>query len=279
MTTSASMRFSTARVFAGVGTAFARRWRAILALTLLFDFAPSLILGLALRSQSAVSIRIDIPPAAGAAHHALAPPSISAPADFLAHNVGLVLAAFGLLLVAGRALAAMLNALTVAALVDDPRSPASILLGCGRAAGPLALATLLYLAALTAGAIFIVPALIIWAAWSLVYPVLLSEKTSVLGAFRRSAELSRGHRWLILALRGMIIAAWIFLRTVMAILVVSVMATGRWMDAVEVVTLVAAPVISSLAALFYELLVGALYVELRRTKEGLAPGMADQVFG
>jgi len=272
--------FSTTRVFAGVRAAFVRRWMTIVALTFVFGFAPSLVWEIAIRIQTAVSYRVDIPPAApGPTQPAPPRASVSTPTDFLSHGVGMALAAFALVTLGGRALAATLNALSVAALTGDPRSGGDILLACGRSAGPLALAALLYILALLAGGILVVPALIILAAWSVIYPVLLTEKTTVLGAFRRSAELTRGHRWLILGLRGLMIVGWFLIRTLAGMLIVRLLVSEPTWDATATVALLIAPAVSALTDGFYELFVGALYVELRRVKEGLAPGMAGEVFG
>jgi hypothetical protein len=48
--------------------------------------------------------------------------------------------------------------------------------------------------------LLVVPGVLMFLAWAVIVPVLVVEKTGVFGAFGRSAELTRGHRWAILGL-------------------------------------------------------------------------------
>ena len=48
--------------------------------------------------------------------------------------------------------------------------------------------------------LLIVPGIILACAWSVTVPALVAENRGVMGAFERSAELTRGNRWMIFAL-------------------------------------------------------------------------------
>lgn len=66
--------------------------------------------------------------------------------------------------------------------------------------------------AITCGLILlVVPGVILACAWSVAVPALVEENTGVFGAFRRSAELTRGNRWRIFGL------AWAYIGIVLIV--------------------------------------------------------------
>lgn len=126
--------------------------------------------------------------------------------------------------------------------------------------------------------LLIVPFLILMVVWSVAVPSLVVERTGVIGAFGRSSDLTRGHRWAIFAL--------MLVYGVLILIVTMIM--GGVVGAFAGVTMVAghlepgSGVLSPIAAIFNAVTatvlgavsaagVAALYYHLRLIKEGVAP--------
>jgi hypothetical protein len=262
---------SLGRVFAGMRTTFARRWLTILALSIACGIAPGMANEMAI--QSVVSVRVNLAPAA----QAKAKPPPAAASDVALHTVYLVSGVVALV-IAGRVLAAVLSIMTIGELVGDRRPLGSLLGQVARAAPTLALSALLYVLAVLAGAVLIVPALMMMSAWALIYPIQLTERTTALAAFRRSAELTRGHRWLVLGARLLVMVGWLVARALAYFGVLALISMGLMLDTGPILRLVMAPLLSTVTAVFLGLFFAALYVELRREKEGMMLGTVDDVF-
>ena len=126
--------------------------------------------------------------------------------------------------------------------------------------------------------LLIVPGIILLVVWSVAVPSLVVERTGVIGAFSRSADLTRGRRWAIFGLMLIyLVLSWIVGMIAGALMFglgggVSALASG------STPTFVGSPVTAVLTALLATVLgalsasgVAALYYQLRLTKEGVAP--------
>jgi hypothetical protein len=115
--------------------------------------------------------------------------------------------------------------------------------------------------------LLVVPGVMMACAWCTATPALIAERTGVIGAFRRSAELTRGNRWRILGL--------------FAIWVVAVLLTSGVMGAFAflgpAVAVIFNAVLSTVAGAVGATAITVLYVELRRLREGDSAWLA-QVF-
>ena len=124
----------------------------------------------------------------------------------------------------------------------------------------------------------IVPALIMGAAWAVVVPSRMVEHTGVFRSFARSADLTKGSRW---AIFGLFVAYCI---AFYAVLSAAVAATGGFRDGVvagltgPTTSLFIAPVVSGLGRVVAAAVLVSLYCELRRVREGIAPGGIEALF-
>ncbi|MCI3134889.1 hypothetical protein [Phenylobacterium aquaticum] len=113
--------------------------------------------------------------------------------------------------------------------------------------------------------LFVVPGVMLGVMWCVAGPVLVSERRSLSPAFTRSATLTRGHRWTILAL---LMIYWFSVALI--VLVVSFglgVLIGIFADAGSA-TLVGTALASLIMGLVNGPIFAVLYTELRRLKEG-----------
>lgn len=188
---------------------------------------------------------------------------------------------------AGLILNAILQGALIQATVEDlnggrPTVGAALATGL-RNFLPLIGVTILFALAVGFGTVLlIVPGIMIACAWCVAVPSLVADRTGVFGAFSRAADLTRGNRWRIFALGIVIGIIMIVVDAVFnAVVGVSAFATDplQTLDRLlSPVFLVASVIRSTVTSVIGAALVAVLYVELRRLKEGAAPGWLADIF-
>ena len=123
-------------------------------------------------------------------------------------------------------------------------------------------------------ALFIVPGVILTCRWLVALQAEVAEGTGVLGALRRSGELTKGYRWRILGLVLLGAAVALLLVATRFLLVRALIGTSMLRPALAVFP----RLVSTLDALVFAVGATATYVELRRVKEGGTPGEIASVF-
>lgn len=149
---------------------------------------------------------------------------------------------------------------------------------------PLFVIGLIYGLAIAFGLVLlIVPGIMVAVAWCAAVPSEVAEGTGIFGAFSRSADLTRGSRWRIFVL--FIVYAVIAMAIQSAILALTVgpMVAAAAAGAVDasamtVQALIIQPVIGVLTSVIGAVGGAVLYVELRRTKEGVGVDTLADVF-
>lgn len=130
--------------------------------------------------------------------------------------------------------------------------------------------------------LIIVPGLMLLCAWCVAAPALVADRTGVIGAFGRSAELTRGNRWSIF---GLLVIVWIVSIVIGSIVnaVLGVSAFGG--DPLAVAEKLLSPFGIALAvlrqtitAVVISAATAVLYVELRRARDGLGPEWLRDIF-
>lgn len=119
--------------------------------------------------------------------------------------------------------------------------------------------------------LLIVPGIIIAITLSVAVPVRVMEGSSIFGAFSRSAALTRGHRWRLLALFAILLVIGGILGGILGGLAGAIFGPSPLLAA-SMGTMRAA------ALLFNSVLVAAIYYELRILKEGVAADNTVSVF-
>lgn len=123
--------------------------------------------------------------------------------------------------------------------------------------------------------LLIVPGIMLAMAWSVVVPAEVMERTGVFGAFRRSLELTRGHRWSILGIYLVYgVISWVVVGGLAATGMMSLSGAPN----PSVVAGVVAAVLQSVSTLIGSTAVGSIYYELRTIKEGVGPEQLAAVF-
>jgi hypothetical protein len=135
--------------------------------------------------------------------------------------------------------------------------------------------------------LLIVPGIMLAVAWSVAVPAKVVEKLGVLQAFGRSRDLTRGRRWAIFGLFVIyVIAAWIVEAAIMAGFAPFVLSKGLptpatmggFTNSINVIQLVASPLIATVSTLVSTTGGAVLYSELRGAREGVGPEALASVF-
>lgn len=247
-----SARLDFGRVFGHAFSLLERNFPALVVLALVFYGLPQLI---------SVLVRLNFPLPGG-------PGS----AEITLRNLAL-----GLFVTIG---ACMMQGAVIhraMARLNDKRVELSADLSSGLRYFPAILAiTLLVILMVGAGLVLlIVPGVILALTMSVAVPVRIVEGGGTFNAFSRSAALTRGHRWQLLAIFASILVIGGILGAVLGGISVSLAAatSGGAPLTAALMTL-----IQTAAALFNALLVAAIYYELRAIKEGLGPDTTVSVF-
>ena len=154
-----------------------------------------------------------------------------------------------------------------------------------RAFLPLFIVSLLLGLAIALGFILlIVPGIMIACAWCVAVPALVADRTTIGGAFKRAAELTRGNRWQILGLfvviLGVMIVFGLVVGVISAVVIVPMVLAGVSPEAVAAnpVMIPINMVSNALTSLVSSTGVAVLYVELRRVREDLGPQWLSEIF-
>lgn len=133
-----------------------------------------------------------------------------------------------------------------------------------------------------ASILLLVPGIILFVMWSVAAPALVDERPGIIGALRRSRELTKGFRWKIFGLfLLLLVIMWIAL-IVIGLVAVGTGSTGLLASNPGVVPGMGAVLVgllfNTLMIGFWSTLVNSLFIELRQAKDGLAPDALAEVF-
>ncbi len=115
--------------------------------------------------------------------------------------------------------------------------------------------------------LLIVPGVILGMMWSVAGPAVVVERQGVFAALRRSAELTKGARWKILGLALVVVVAYWLLSTILGFIGLASDSTSL-AGAFSVSNLLGSVIVGTLFNAVMGTLQPALYIELRRWKEG-----------
>lgn len=126
----------------------------------------------------------------------------------------------------------------------------------------------------------IIPGIILGCMWAVVIPALVEERTGVSGAFARSRELTRGHRWKIFGLLMVVMITFYLVLAVFGLLGIAGASAGDIEAGSFEIAVIAYSALSGLVfGLLWATIQPSLFVELRDAKEGGGAGELAQVFG
>jgi hypothetical protein len=141
----------------------------------------------------------------------------------------------------------------------------------------IGLAILMGLGIGLASILLIVPGIILAIAWCVAVPAYVIEQTGIMGAFGRSAALTRGNRWRIFGLFLLYIVAALVIELVLG--VIGRLTGFAMIGRVPILTLlIVAPLIQIISALIASTGAAVLYVELRRLRDGVGPAGLAAIF-
>jgi uncharacterized membrane protein len=123
--------------------------------------------------------------------------------------------------------------------------------------------------------LLVVPGIMIAIALSVAMPSLVIEKIGISASIKRSRQLTKGNRWRIFGLFFIIgVIFWVLMLVIGILFGLSGMATGG----LSAYSLIGAPLLGALAALFITAVLAVLQVELRRLREGTGAESLGKVF-
>jgi hypothetical protein len=154
---------------------------------------------------------------------------------------------------------------------------ACLSVGLGSFLPLFAIGILSYIAIACGMILLIVPGLMLLTAWIVAVPAYVAERPGIFAAFGRSAELTRGNRWRIFALLIVYLVVVIIVEALAGVFGnASRIASGQGIPMIQ--SLVLLPVIAIASGLITSAGVAALYVELRRIRDGVGPSELAAVF-
>lgn len=124
--------------------------------------------------------------------------------------------------------------------------------------------------------LLVVPAVMMATAWAVAVPALVVERPGIFAAFGRSAVLTRGQRWQILALFILLVVVGWLIQSVLLLPLGAF--TAKTTLAIPLRVLVGLPLVSALQGLIGATGAAVLYFELRRTKEGVGVEALASIF-
>lgn len=132
--------------------------------------------------------------------------------------------------------------------------------------------------------LLVVPGVMIACAWCVALPALVADRTGIGGAFGRSAELTRGHRWHIFGLLVLVvIVSWVIgaiFDTVSGFSRIGVSGDPLAVldRALNPVTVIMIVIRQTVMTVIGATAIAVMYVELRRAREGAGPEWLRDIF-
>jgi hypothetical protein len=244
-------RFDMGRVISAGFGLLVRRPVPVLVLALLFGYLPSIAVGWLTPIMAGPPVQPGMTPDLGATFGRVG----------LVECLAFVAAGFGWLLQGGVAIVAVADALGESADLTGltkafGRAPLTFLLGVVATLG-IVLGTFL----------LIVPGVLLSLAWSAGPAVAAVEDRGFLGTLRRSADLTRGHRWALLGIVFLFgLAAFVVSFAARLSVGLPLLATNTPQPPIFVFLL--QPAVSAVMAAVTAAVISAAYLELRGVKEG-----------
>lgn len=146
----------------------------------------------------------------------------------------------------------------------------SLKVGLSRFLPVLGLALLVMLGAWLGLLLFVIPGLILLTRWYIAVPACVVERVGVRASMKRSAQLTKGHRWKVF---GAMILLWIAASIANQVVTTSFAVMGGQMFG-----LVGTLIIQSITGAFSAIFVVVTYYELRVAKEGVDIDQIASVF-
>jgi hypothetical protein len=142
---------------------------------------------------------------------------------------------------------------------------------------PLVGLSILYWLGLIVGFLFLViPGLLMWCIWFVAKPVLVIERTSMIGAFGRSKDLTAFQGWKILGILLIVLMVAGVARLITQYVGFGILGPGPFRSRPSDL-LLALPV-STLSSLLWPTVQASAYIELRNAKEGAPVDRLQEVF-
>lgn len=261
-----SRRFEVGRVISGTFAVISRNFVPFVLLALLLGGLPKLVVSL-------VQLRFI-----GATQATYSPQVISG-----SIVGGLVMLAAGFVLQAAIVHATVTDLNGRRVVLGD-----SLKVGLRNCLPLIGLAILLGLGLMIGFILLIVPGLILMVMWSVAVPAKVVEKIGVMDAFSRSGDLTRGRRWPIFGLFLLYaVAAWILQVAILAAFAPFGFSKGfpstptameGFAHSLNLIQLVASPIVATITTLVSTAGAAVLYSELRGSREGNGPEAMASVF-
>jgi len=145
---------------------------------------------------------------------------------------------------------------------------------------PLIALSILFAIGLTIGfVLLIVPGIILLLMWAVAVPSLVVERAGVFEAFSRSAELTKGARWKILALFVLLLVVYWLLSIVLALIGLGTFSAANLSAAgPTVANAIGGVIVGTVFNALWGTIQPSLYVELRQAREGGSMESLEEIF-
>lgn len=187
------------------------------------------------------------------------------PTDFFFSGAGVINMVVGLM--ASAFLAASLYGLALSELEGETPTPQEVFRRAGQMFLPLLGLSILFFLGVVGGMILlIVPGVILALMWCVSGPALIEERLGITESLRRSADLTRGNRWMLFAIFLLFFIAQAFVDSVLSAVGLGV----SWgsMDIFSVPRLLGSAILATASTAIVYPGVAAIYVQLKELKGG-----------
>lgn len=125
--------------------------------------------------------------------------------------------------------------------------------------------------------LLIVPAIFLAVMWSVAAPVLVAERRDIIESLRRSADLTKGHRWNVFGLLAIyVLLTWLLAAFIGGVaLAMGSVASG---GSLNILPILLTPLVNVAAGIVGSAGVASLYYELRSAKDGIGADELAAVF-
>ncbi|MGB3624659.1 MAG: glycerophosphoryl diester phosphodiesterase membrane domain-containing protein [Henriciella sp.] len=124
-----------------------------------------------------------------------------------------------------------------------------------------------------------IPGLILLTYWAVTVPSFVIEDTGIIGAFERSAELTKGQRWRIFGLMVLVWVVYMIIGALFSVLSLGNVTAPTSTQPFSLIGVIFNTLIAMISAIVSSVGVAVLYVHLRDLKEGTSPERISDVFG
>ena len=126
--------------------------------------------------------------------------------------------------------------------------------------------------------LLVVPGIILLLMWAVAVPSLVIERNGIMGAFSRSADLTKGARWKIFGLFLVLLVSYWLVSLVIGVAGLRAYGPGATASGLTIANIIGSAILGTIFNTIWGTIQPSLYVELRQWKEGTGVENLEEIF-